>query len=176
VGQVFLAIAVADVGITLAHFVSHRSEILWRFHAVHHSIHRMYGFNGLMKHPLHQAIELTCASVPLLLLGMPLEVAWLLGFAVAVQLLLQHSNVDLEIGPLLHVWAVAPAHRFHHLNRAGDGDVNFGLFSSVWDRLLGTFRYDATKTPRVGDLGIDGRPDYPVGYLAQLVEPFRARP
>ena len=172
--QLLLAIIVADLGVTLAHFVSHRSQLLWRFHAVHHSVQRMYGFNGLMKHPLHQAFELTCASLPLLALGMPLHVAWLLGFAVAVQLLLQHSNVDLFVGPFVKVWAVAPAHRFHHLNRAGEGDVNFGLFSSVWDHLLGTFHYDAVTTPRVGDLGIEGRPDYPAGYLAQLAEPFHA--
>ncbi len=171
--QVLLAVAVADVGITLAHYVSHRSQLLWRFHAVHHSVQRMYGFNGLMKHPLHQAFELTCASLPLLALGMPVNVAWLLGFAVAVQLLLQHSNVDLRVGPLMHVWAVAPAHRFHHLNRAGDGDVNFALFSSVWDHLLGTFHYDVGKQPRLGELGIEGRADYPVGYVAQLLEPFR---
>ena len=171
--QVLLAVVVADLGITLAHFVSHRSQLLWRFHAVHHSVQRMYGFNGLMKHPLHQTFELTCASLPLLVLGMPVHVAWLLGFAVAVQFLLQHSNVDLRVGPFVYVWAVAPAHRFHHLNRAGEGDVNFGLFSSVWDHLLGTFLYDAAKTPRLNELGIEGRPDYPVGYISQLLEPFR---
>jgi sterol desaturase/sphingolipid hydroxylase (fatty acid hydroxylase superfamily) len=171
--QLLLAVTVADAGITLAHFASHRSAFLWRFHAVHHSVQRMYGFNGLMKHPLHQSFELTCASLPLLLLGMPVHVAWLLGFAVAVQLLLQHSNVDVRVGPLVHLWAVGPAHRFHHSNRAGEGDVNFGLFSSVWDYLLGTFRFDPAASPRVGELGVVGRPDYPVRYLAQILEPFR---
>lgn len=173
--QLLLAIAAADAGITLAHFASHRSELLWRFHAVHHSVHRMYGFNGLMKHPVHQSFELTCASLPLLLLGMPVYIAWLLGFAVAVQLLLQHSNVDLRVGPLVHLWAVGPAHRFHHSNRAGEGDVNFGLFSSVWDHLLGTFRFDPAASPCVGELGVVGRADYPVDYFPQILEPFRRR-
>ena len=171
--QLLLAVVVADAGITLAHFASHRSAFLWRFHAVHHSVQRMYGFNGLMKHPLHQSFELSCASLPLLLLGMPVHVAWLLGFAVAVQLLLQHSNVDVRVGPLVHLWAVGPAHRFHHSNRAGEEDVNFGLFSSVWDYLLGTFRFDPAASPRVGELGVVGRPGYPVRYLAQILEPLR---
>lgn len=171
--QLLLAVAVADAGITVAHLASHRSAFLWRFHAVHHSVQRMYGFNGLMKHPLHQSFELTCASLPLLLLGMPVHVAWLLGFAVAVQLLLQHSNVDLRVGPLVHLWAVGPAHRFHHSNRVGEGDVNFGLFSSVWDHLLGTFRFDPATSPCVGELGVVGRPEYPIRYLAQILEPFR---
>lgn len=105
----------ADLGITLAHYVSHRAEWLWRLHAVHHSVERMYGFNGLMKHPLHQAIETAAGTAPLVVVGMPLDVGALLGFAVAIQLLLQHSNVDMRAGPLAYLWAVAPGHRHHHL-------------------------------------------------------------
>jgi sterol desaturase/sphingolipid hydroxylase (fatty acid hydroxylase superfamily) len=48
--QVLVAIIAADLGITLVHYASHRIGWLWRLHAVHHSVTRMYGFNGLMKH------------------------------------------------------------------------------------------------------------------------------
>ncbi|HDQ8039831.1 TPA: sterol desaturase family protein, partial [Pseudomonas aeruginosa] len=47
--QLLLAIVLADLGITLVHYASHRSALLWRLHAVHHSVQRLYGFNGLMK-------------------------------------------------------------------------------------------------------------------------------
>lgn len=171
--QLILAILVADAGITLAHWASHRNNILWRFHAVHHSVRRMYGFNGLMKHPLHQAIELTAGTAPLVLAGMPLEVALLLAFAVAVQLLLQHSNADMRIGPLRYVLALAPVHRFHHLKSAEEGDVNFGLFTTLWDRLLGTAAFDPDKRFTSADLGIGDMPDYPRTYLRQLIQPFR---
>lgn len=171
--QVLMAIVVADAGITLAHYLSHKVEWLWRFHAVHHSVQRLYGFNGLMKHPLHQAIETTAGATPLILIGMPLQVGVLLGFAVAIQLLLQHSNVDVRIGPLRHVLALAPVHRFHHQRDGQVGDVNLGLFTTVWDRLLGTAMYDARRRIGRGDVGIGDRPDYPTGYVAQLAEPFR---
>lgn len=174
--QVLMAIVVADAGITLAHYLSHKVEWLWRFHAVHHSVQRLYGFNGLMKHPLHQAIETAAGATPLILAGMPLEVGVLLGFAVAIQLLLQHSNVDMRIGPLRHILALAPVHRFHHQRDGHVGDVNFGLFTTVWDRLLGTAMYDARRRIGRGDVGIGDRPDYPMGYGAQLVEPFRKAP
>jgi sterol desaturase/sphingolipid hydroxylase (fatty acid hydroxylase superfamily) len=174
--QLALAIVIADCGITLAHWASHRAEVLWRFHAVHHSVERLYGFNGLMKHPLHQAFELTAATVPLVLLGMPQNVAWLLTFAVAIQLLLQHSNADMRVGVLAHVWAVAPAHRWHHVAHATEGDVNFGLFTCLWDHLLGTFRAaDPGRRFVPGDFGVADRPDYPRAYAAQMVEPFRVR-
>lgn len=56
------------------------------------------------------------------------------------------------------------------------GDVNFALFFSVWDRLLGTalhrpdYRLDST------DMGIGDQPDYPRDYAGQLLAPFRDLP
>lgn len=174
--QLLVAVIVADLGITLCHYASHRNERLWRLHAVHHSVKRMYGFNGLMKHPLHQALETAVGTAPLVLLGMPLEVGLLLGFAVAIQLLLQHSNADMRIGPLAHVLALAPVHRSHHRKWAGIGDVNFGLFTTLWDRMLGTSVYEPHARFTSDDIGIGKQPDYPVGYVAQLAAPFRWQP
>ncbi|AYW61952.1 TPA: sterol desaturase family protein [Pseudomonas aeruginosa] len=174
--QLLLAIVLADLGITLVHYTSHRSALLWRLHAVHHSVQRLYGFNGLMKHPLHLGLEALGGTLPLLLLGVPQTVAALLAFAIGIQLLLQHSNVDMRIGGLRHVFAWAPLHRLHHIRYGRAGDVNFALFFSVWDRLLGTalhrpdYRLDST------DMGIGDQPDYPRDYAGQLLAPFRDLP
>ena len=171
--QVLLAVLVLDAGITLAHFASHRFRLLWRFHAVHHSVERMYGFNGLMKHPIHQSIETLAGTAPLVLMGLPAKVALALVFLVAVPLLLQHSNVDYRLG-VLRTWLAAnEVHRFHHRKEAVLGDVNFGLFTTLWDRMLGTFHFEERARFSSDELGVGGRPDYPVGYVDQLVEPFR---
>lgn len=174
--QVLAAVVVADAGITLAHWASHKTPVLWRFHAVHHSVQRFYGFNGLMKHPLHQLFETAVATTPLVVLGLPTRVATALVFMVGIQLLLQHSNVDHAVGLLRHVLALNVVHRFHHYRWAGIGDVNFGLFLNIWDRLLGTASWDPQKHFTSDDLGIAKRPDFPTGYLAQLADPFRPTP
>ena len=174
--QWLLAVLAADAGITFGHWASHRFALLWRFHAVHHSVERLYGLNGLMKHPLHQAFEALLGVAPLMLAGMPRDVAALLAFAIAVQLLLQHANVDMRIGPLRHVLALAPVHRFHHRRHADVGNVNFGLFTTLWDRLLGTAVDDPQLRFRPGDFGIGDQPRYPRAYLAQLLAPFRRTP
>jgi sterol desaturase/sphingolipid hydroxylase (fatty acid hydroxylase superfamily) len=171
--QVLIAILVADFGITLTHWASHRNEMLWRFHAIHHSVKRMYGFNGLMKHPLHQAVELAAGTAPLALAGMPVDVAFLLAFAVAIQLLLQHTNVDVRVGPLKFLLALSPVHRFHHLKTAGEGDVNFGLFTNIWDWFLNTAYFERKRRFASEDLGIGDQPDFPTGYFEQLAHPFR---
>lgn len=171
--QLLGAIIIADLGITLCHYASHRFEWLWRFHAPHHSVKRMYGFNGLIKHPVHQALETAAGTTPLVLLGMPTDIGLLLGFAITIQLLLQHSNADMRIGPLRYVVALAPLHRFHHQKWAGIGDVNFGLFTNLWDHILGTAVYDGSKRFTSDDLGIGKQPDYPTSYVGQLAAPFR---
>ncbi|MGH8804865.1 MAG: sterol desaturase family protein [Polaromonas sp.] len=174
--QLLGAILVADFGLTMTHWLSHHWPLLWRFHAVHHSVTRFYGFNGLLKHPIHQFMETAMGTALLVLAGMPQQVAGLLAFAVGLQLLLQHSNVDMRIGPLRHVLALAPVHRFHHRKWAGIGDVNFGLFTTLWDQLLGTAVFEPSARFAPGDFGIGKRPDYPQAYLDQLMEPFRPGP
>ena len=173
--QVLIAVVVTDLGVTLVHLASHKVGWLWRFHAVHHSVKRFYGFNGLMKHPLHGAVELAAGTTPLLIMGMPKAVAEALTVAIAVQLLLQHSNANYRIGPLRTVLALNEGHRFHHLKWAGIGDVNFGLFTLIWDHALRTFSFDPRRRFRTDDLGMAAKPNYPTRYLAQLAEPFRAR-
>jgi sterol desaturase/sphingolipid hydroxylase (fatty acid hydroxylase superfamily) len=172
--QLLASLLVLDAGITLAHYASHRIHWLWRFHAVHHGLRRLYGFNGLMKHPVHQLIETGAGIAPLWLAGIPAPVAAALGFCVAIQLLLQHSNADFRIGPLKALFATAELHRHHHVCD-GDGDVNFGLFTTIWDRLLGTLQAPDAVVPReTAQIGVQGEPDFPQGYLAQLRYPFSA--
>ncbi|MGB3354351.1 MAG: sterol desaturase family protein [Mycobacterium sp.] len=172
IAQVLAAILVADLGITVVHLASHKIGVLWRFHAVHHSITRFYGLNGLMKHPLHQTVEMAAGVAPLILIGLPVDVASVLALAVAIQLLLQHSNADYRIGAAKYVLALNEGHRFHHLKWAGVGDVNFGLFTLVWDHLMRTYSYDPTWRFDSTQLGMAAKPDYPTSYLRQMIYPF----
>lgn len=172
--QVIFAVIVLDFGITMAHYWSHRIALLWRFHAVHHSVKRFYGFNGLMKHPLHQAFETTVGATPLIIMGVPFEVAVVMAFCVAIQLLLQHSNADMRLGPFKYIFACNEVHRFHHRKEKGIGDVNFGLFLVIWDHMLGTFHYEnRTQLFASHELGIGSQPAYPNNYWQQLLQPFR---
>ena len=133
----------------------------------------MYGFNGLMKHPLHQALEASAGVLPLLLVGVTQDVLALLLVAVAIQLLLQHSNVNYKVGPLRYILAINQVHRFHHLNSAEEGNVNFGLFTTLTDRLLGTAYYEPERHFEPDQLGIENERDYPKDYVAQLIQPFK---
>jgi sterol desaturase/sphingolipid hydroxylase (fatty acid hydroxylase superfamily) len=170
--QLLLAIIIADFSLTMIHYLSHRINWLWRLHSVHHGVHRLYSFNGLVRHPLHQLLDLAVGTLPLVLIGLPIEVAVLLAFAISVQLLVQHSNINYTLGPVQKFLAVGPVHRLHHVNWTGQRDVNFGLFFTCWDRFLGTLKLNAERAPRAGDIGIQDSPGFPQHYLTQLVLPF----
>jgi sterol desaturase/sphingolipid hydroxylase (fatty acid hydroxylase superfamily) len=174
VAQFLLAVVIVDCTMTVVHYYSHRVDWLWRLHAVHHGVHRLYGFNGFIRHPLHQALDIAAGTLPLVLLGLPVGVAILLGTAIAIQLVVQHSNVDYALGPFQKILAIGPVHRLHHVNWDGEGDVNFGLFLTVWDKMLGTLQLPHARKPRVGDIGIQDCPHYPQDYAKQLVAPFDA--
>ena len=174
--QLAMALVVTDFTFTMVHYFSHRFSWLWRLHAVHHGVSRLYGFNGLVRHPLHQALDMAVGSAPMALAGMPVQVAALLGFVISIQLIVQHSNVDAALGPFRNHLSIGKIHHLHHVNWGKEGDVNFGLFSTVWDRLLGTFAPEPPRPIRAGDLGIDEVPDFPTTYSAHLAFPRLYRP
>ena len=170
--QLLLAIIIADFSMTIIHYWSHRVSWLWRLHAVHHGVHRLYSFNGLVRHPLHQMLDLAVGTLPLVLAGLSVDVAILLAFAISMQLLVQHSNTNYELGQFQKFLAVGAVHRLHHVNWTGQGDVNFGLFFTFWDSLLGTLKLASERAPSAGDIGIQDYPCFPQHYMTQLMLPF----
>jgi sterol desaturase/sphingolipid hydroxylase (fatty acid hydroxylase superfamily) len=171
--QLAFAIVVGDIGMTLIHYLSHKWPLLWRFHEIHHGSPRLYGLNGLVRHPLHQTLDLAIGFMPLILLGMPQQIAVMLGFCVTIQLMIQHSNADYRVGVLQHVLSIGNVHRLHHVRWDGEGDVNFALFFTVWDRLLGSFRLSSPQPVVAGEVGLTGNSDYRPRYIEDLIRPFR---
>jgi len=174
--QLLIAVVVADFAFTMVHYFSHRVPVLWRLHAVHHGVPRLYGFNGLVRHPLHQTLDMVMGTAPLVVMGMPVDVAVLLGFVVSIQLLVQHANVDYVLGPFRNHLSIGQLHHLHHVNWGKEGDCNFGLFLMVWDRMLGTFHEQPSRPIEAHDMGVDEVPNFPKGYIEQLIFPFVYHP
>ena len=174
--QVLIAYLVADFAFMMMHYLSHRYAPLWRLHAVHHGVGRLYGFNGVIRHPLHQTIDMVVGNAPLVLLGMPQNVAIVLGFLISVTLIVQHSNVDARLGPLEGQLSIGRIHHLHHVNWGTEGDCNFGLLLTWWDKMLGTYCAKPPRPITASDMGVDELPNFPKSYLEQLLLPFVYNP
>lgn len=171
-GQVLLAFVVADFTFWAVHYLSHRKPMLWRLHAVHHGVSRLYGFNGVIRHPLHQSIDMLLAQGPLVLMGMTQDVALVLGFAITVTLIIQHSNVQQALGPLEGHVSIGRVHHLHHVNWGTEGDCNFGLLLTFWDKLAGTFQAKPPRPITANDMGVDELPNFPKSFVEQMLLPF----
>ncbi len=78
-----------------------------------------------------------------------------------MQLIVQHSNVAYELGPLRNHLSIGQIHHLHHVNWGKEGDCNFGLFLTLWDKLFGTFQAEAPRKITAGDMGVDELPNFP---------------
>ena len=64
-------------------------------------------------------LDLAVGTLPLVLAGLSVDVAILLAFAISMQLLVQHSNTNYELGQFQKFLAVGAVHRLHHVNWTG---------------------------------------------------------
>ena len=174
--QVLAAFLVADFAFMMMHYLSHRYAPLWRLHSVHHGVGRLYGFNGVIRHPLHQTIDMVIGNLPLVILGMTADVAVVLGFLISVTLIVQHSNVEARLGPFEGHLSVGRIHHLHHVNWGTEGDCNFGLLLTLWDKLIGTYQAAPSRPITAADMGVDELPNFPKSYLEQLLLPFFYKP
>lgn len=169
--QLLLAGFIIDFGLWFMHWLSHKNDVLWRLHALHHSSERLYWLNGERRHPISAIVLSSPGLMVVILLGAPANVigAW---FAiVGVHLAFQHANLDYTVGVFRKLLGVAEVHRWHHKREYEDAQVNFGEFWMLWDQLFGTYR-EGQNGVIAGEVGI--RDPMPLGYKDQLFWPFRS--
>lgn len=168
--EVTLMLLVGDVLRYWMHRAFHRWPSLWRFHAVHHSPHRLYWLNVGRFHPLEKAGQLLFDSLPFVLVGVSDDVlaAYLVFYA--VNGFFQHSNCRVRLGPLNYLISGPELHRWHHSTVIAESDNNYGNNLIVWDLLFGTRFLPPDR--EVDELGLLNR-HYPDGFVDQLASPFR---
>jgi sterol desaturase/sphingolipid hydroxylase (fatty acid hydroxylase superfamily) len=172
--QLALAMLIGELGTYWTHRAQHRWEPLWRFHAVHHSAPRLYFLNAARFHPGDLCLLFASWYLPLALLGCPEPVLALAAMFDTVLGLLQHSNVDVRLGPLNRVFSMAEPHRWHHSRTLAEANTNYGSNLSVWDIAFGTFYLPPDRLPPA-DIGIADMPRFPSRWAAHIVAPFRWR-
>ncbi|WP_432728024.1 sterol desaturase family protein [Variovorax sp. W6] len=168
--QVVLALLVAEFGLYVAHRSAHQWPLLWRFHALHHSVRRLWVLNTGRFHFVDSIFKALLGQLPLYLLGAPLAVFMWVGAVTAVTGLLTHCNIEMRTGWLDHVFSTPALHRWHHSKVLAEGNRNYGENIVLWDQLFGTW-YNPPRRPPA-DIGIDGR--IARRFLTQLVQPFTA--
>jgi ornithine lipid hydroxylase len=170
--QVPLGLIVAELGLYIAHRGGHVWRPMWLFHALHHSVTRLWVVNTGRFHIVDTIVKIILSQTPLYLLGAPLPVFLWVSAVTAFIGLLTHCNIDVRTGPFDLVFCTPRLHRWHHSKVIAEGNMNYGENLMLWDQIFGTYFNPPRRRPPA-DIGIDGR--IATGFLPQLAQPFTAR-
>lgn len=135
------------------HRLFHRVPFFWRWHRLHHRDGAMDVTTGVRFHPVEIIISGLIKASAAIALGLPPIVAITFETWLTAASLWEHSDIKLPkpIDRALRYVIVTPAmHLIHHQDDRRDHDTNYGFFLSVWDRLFGTYKAEATHSRKIG--------------------------
>ncbi len=165
----FLIVLVADLVQYWTHRAYHEVPLLWRLHAVHHSVKSMDWLAGSRQHILELLITRTLVLAPIYVLGFSKQVIDAYIIVVGFQAVFNHANVSVRLGPLRYLIVTPNFHHWHHSQDDEAIDKNYAAHFAFLDHLFGT----AVKSDREwpAQYGVVG--DYvPNGFWKQVKFPF----
>jgi sterol desaturase/sphingolipid hydroxylase (fatty acid hydroxylase superfamily) len=140
------------------HRLLHRVDILWRFHAVHHSDPEVDVTTTFRHHPVEAIFNGALIGGVVLAIGFsPAEIAAYTWVSFVVELV-AHANLALPswFGAIFARLIVTPEfHRLHHSRAKAEANANFGQAFSIWDTLFGTARDRSPEDLRRLEFGLD---------------------
>lgn len=137
-----LAMLALDFAWYLTHVAMHKSRLLWRFHAVHHSDAFVDVTTTIRQHPGEGLIRYVFMAVFALAVGASPLMFALYRLASALQGLVEHANIKLPDWLDKAICLITPSpnmHKVHHSRTQALTDSNYSNLFSIWDRLFGTF-------------------------------------
>ena len=167
--QVIIGLVISEIGLYCAHRLEHQWPLLWRCHAVHHSVKKLWLVNTGRFHFI-DSLASVLATVPFLLIsGISMDaIVWVSAITAYIGIL-THCNVDMECGWLNYIFNTPNLHRWHHSTDREVGNTNYGENLVLWDMLFGTYLYK--KNCDIADIGI--AEIMPLRFVGQLTLPFR---
>jgi sterol desaturase/sphingolipid hydroxylase (fatty acid hydroxylase superfamily) len=165
----FLIVLVADLVQYWTHRAYHEVPLLWRLHAVHHSVKSMDWLAGSRQHIVELIITRTLVLGPIFVLGFSKEVIDTYIMIVGFQAVFNHANVSVRLGPLRYVIVTPNFHHWHHSQDTEGIDRNYAAHFAFLDYAFGTaHRADRDWPDQYGVVG-----DYvPNSFFKQLAFPF----
>ncbi|SDI66603.1 sterol desaturase family protein [Paraburkholderia phenazinium] len=158
------AILAWDLGFYWMHRLHHSFAILWAVHVVHHEGEHFNLSLGIRNSWYSSLTTLPFTSIPLALVGVPLEVFIAVSTLHYTVQFYNHNGIVGRSG-WLDRFLVTPAnHRVHHGHNREYRDRNFGGTFLIWDKLFGTLQRELPGVPI----------EYGVATPTQSTNPFWA--
>ena len=167
--QFLLILVLSDLTQYWVHRMFHVVPVLWRFHAIHHSVDVMDWLAGSRLHLVDAAVTRAISYIPIYILGFSESAIFAYVVWVVIQATFIHANVRWQFAWLRPFLATPAFHHWHHSASSDAVDKNFAVHLPMLDRIFGSY-YMPDRWPE--SYGIAGGPKVPDGFLGQLAYPF----
>lgn len=139
VWRVFVPFLLYDLSLYVWHWASHRLDVLWLFHRVHHSDLNLNVSTAFRLHLLDVLAIILVKAAYIVLFGLDMGVLLIIEITNVLFLMFHHSNLTFKGERFLGYLIIVPyLHRVHHSTQRHEHDSNYGAVLSIWDRLFGT--------------------------------------
>jgi len=131
------------------HRLSHRVNIFWNRHIIHHSSEE-FNLSCALRQTISETFKFSAVlMIPAALLGIPTEI-----FAVLapIHLFMQfwyHTRLIDKIGFLEYIIVTPSHHRVHHAINPEYLDKNYSQILIIWDKLFNTFQKELSSVEPV---------------------------
>jgi sterol desaturase/sphingolipid hydroxylase (fatty acid hydroxylase superfamily)/SAM-dependent methyltransferase len=167
-----LAIMLLDMWTYWWHRWNHEVQLLWRFHAVHHSDYRMDVTTAQRFHMGEIALSSLLRVPVFVLIGLSIRHVVAYELALGIVVLFHHADISIGGGWDRRLRLLIPTphmHKVHHSEVREETNSNYTSLFSIWDRLFGTFR----MIPNPGNLqlgleGYDNAQSQALGFLFKM--------
>lgn len=171
--QLLILFVLADFIQWCIHWALHHYPFLWQFHKQHHSVKEM-GFAAHFRyHWMENIVYKTLKYIPLSMIGFGIDDFFIVHtIAIAIGHL-NHSNLNLDYGPLKYILNNPKMHIWHHAKEMPahlPKGMNFGISLSIWDYLFKTAHIPFSG--RDIELGFQDEDQYPEDLSKQLIYPI----
>jgi sterol desaturase/sphingolipid hydroxylase (fatty acid hydroxylase superfamily) len=128
-----------DLGYYWFHRASHRINVIWAGHVVHHQSEE-YNLSTALRQSWFVKLAESFFYLPLAVLGFSPEMFLAMSTLNTLYQFWIHTRAVKHLGPLEWIFNTPSHHRVHHGVNPKYLDKNYGGIFILWDRLFGTFQ------------------------------------
>ncbi len=153
------------------HYTMHKIKWMWKFHMIHHSDTKVDVTTGTRHHPGEWLFRETSTIIGIIIIGLPVGLYFLYRSTAAIFTHFNHANMRVPVWldkPISWIFVSPNMHKVHHHYQRPYTDSNYSNIFSLWDRMLGSFKYDDPRNLRYGLDVLEDAMDENVGYQFKL--------
>lgn len=149
IGVYLIAFICIDFSEYWVHRISHKVNIFWNRHVIHHSSEE-FNLPCALRQPVSNIFGIFAIFlIPAALIGVPVEV---IALVAPLHLFMQfwyHTRYIGKLSWLEYIIVTPSQHRVHHAINPEYIDKNLAAIFCIWDRIFGTFQEEMDHVPPV---------------------------